>query len=66
MILIGLILIFGGLIVKYFGKNLSWAGNLPGDIRIEKGNFKFYFPFTTLILFSLALNIIIRIINYIK
>ena len=68
---IGKILIFVGVLIAgiggviyLFGSNLSWLGNLPGDIRIEKENFTFYFPLTTMILISLVLNLIIRIINY--
>jgi hypothetical protein len=34
------------------GGKLSWLGNLPGDIRIERNGFSFYFPLTTGILIS--------------
>lgn len=30
-------------------------GQLPGDIRIEKENFRFYFPLTTCVLVSAAI-----------
>jgi len=36
---------------------------LPGDIRIEKDNFKFYFPITTMIIFSLLFTLIIQVIK---
>lgn len=35
---------------------LSMLGKLPGDIAVEKENFKFYFPLTTSILLSLVLS----------
>ncbi|RLC49032.1 MAG: DUF2905 domain-containing protein [Candidatus Cloacimonadota bacterium] len=44
-----------------FTSILSYFGKLPGDIRIEKENFKFYFPITSMILISIVINIIIRI-----
>jgi hypothetical protein len=37
-------------------------GYLPGDIRIERENFKFYFPITSSILVSLVLTLIVNII----
>lgn len=41
---------------------IPFFGKLPGDIRIERKNFVFYFPLTTSILLSLILTIIINII----
>ncbi len=35
-------------------------GRLPGDVRIERDGFAFYFPLTTMILFSVAASLIIR------
>ncbi len=58
-----LITVIGGLIY-FFGNSFSWLGHLPGDIKVEKENFAFYFPITTMILISLILNIIIKIMRY--
>ncbi len=43
----------------------SWfpLGRLPGDIHIQKGNFSFYFPITTSILFSLLLTLLFRLLG---
>lgn len=62
-ILFGIILIAVGAVLYLFGNHLSWLGRLPGDIRIEKDNFKFYFPITTMILVSVILTILIHIIR---
>lgn len=35
--------------------------HLPGDIVIERGNFRFYFPITTAILISLVLSLLMWI-----
>ncbi len=60
---LGILLIILG-IVFYLGKGkLGWIGNLPGDIRIEKENFKIYFPVTTMILFSLLLTLIVNLLK---
>ncbi|MCP9754299.1 DUF2905 domain-containing protein [Lacihabitans sp. CCS-44] len=55
----GLILVFVGVIIYFFGDKLSWIGGLPGDIRIESENIKIYFPITTMLIISIVLNLII-------
>jgi Protein of unknown function (DUF2905) len=59
----GIIIFIAGLIWYFFGNKLHWIGRLPGDIRIEKENFRFYFPITTMILASLLVTIIIRLLK---
>lgn len=61
MILFGAIIIMIGIIIYFFHDKLNWIGKLPGDIRVEKENFKFYFPITTMILLSLAVTLIINL-----
>jgi H+/Cl- antiporter ClcA len=60
---IGVIIILVGIIVYFFHDKLNWIGRLPGDIRIEKENFRFYFPIVTMILFSLLGTLIIWLIR---
>ena len=59
----GIIVIVVGLLIYFFHDKLTWIGRLPGDIRVEKENFRFYFPITTMILFSLLLTLLINIIR---
>jgi hypothetical protein len=40
---------------------VPWLGRLPGDIVIERENFRFYFPLTTCVLLSLALTAVMWI-----
>lgn len=47
----------------FFGNRLNWIGRLPGDISIEKENVRFYFPITTMILFSVLLTVIVNLIR---
>ena len=63
IIFIGITLVLIGLILHFGGDRIKWLGHLPGDIRIEKGNFRFYFPITTMILISLIITLIINIIK---
>lgn len=60
---VGLLLLFVGLIIFFFGEKLSWMGKLPGDLVINKPNFKVYFPVATMILISLGINLILWLIR---
>ena len=53
----GVVLIIAGIIWYFFGNKFGFIGHLPGDFRIERENFKFYFPLTTMILISVIINI---------
>ena len=55
-ILLGIILIAVGLVWPFLEK--SGLGRLPGDIAVEKDDFRFYFPITTSIIVSLVLTLI--------
>ncbi len=57
-----IVLVIGGLVYLFHDK-LNWLGKLPGDIRVEKENFKFYFPITTMILLSLLVTLIINLVR---
>jgi len=57
LILIGLALVIAGIVLNFGGK-IPFIGRLPGDIRIERDNFSFYFPLTTCILVSLLLSLL--------
>ncbi len=63
IILVGCAIVVIGALIYFFHDKLNWIGRLPGDIRIEKENFKFYFPITTMIVFSVLLTVIIQIIR---
>lgn len=55
----GLIIVIIGIILYFFGDKLTWIGQLPGDIRIEKENLKIFFPITTMLIASILLNVVI-------
>ena len=63
IIIIGAVIVLIGVIVYFFHDKLHWIGRLPGDIRVEKENFRFYFPITTMIIFSVLLTIILSLIR---
>jgi H+/Cl- antiporter ClcA len=63
LIVAGIVLVVAGLILYFAGDKLNWLGRLPGDIRIEKGNTRFYFPVTTMIVLSALLSFILWVIR---
>jgi hypothetical protein len=57
-------LIVAGLVLVILGIAWPWLsklglGRLPGDIRIERDGFTFYFPITTGIIVSLVLTLLL-------
>ena len=56
LITLGIILVIAGVVWPWLTK--IGLGRLPGDIVIERENFRIYFPITTMILISLALSLI--------
>lgn len=63
LILLGLAIFVIGVVWYFFGNRLHFLGRLPGDIRVERDNFRFYFPITTMILLSLLLSGLITLIK---
>ena len=60
LLLIGGFLMAGvGLIIFLFGR--LGIGRLPGDILIQRDNFTFYFPLTTMILVSIVLTLVVSL-----
>ncbi|MBA4139596.1 MAG: DUF2905 domain-containing protein [Segetibacter sp.] len=63
IIIFGVVVIILGMVVYFFHNKLHWFGRLPGDIKIERGNFKFYFPIVTMIILSLLFSLIINFLR---
>ena len=66
VIVTGIVIVVIGVLIYFFSNKLHWIGRLPGDIRIERENFRFYFPITTMIIASIIVSIIIQIIKRIS
>ena len=63
---LGVVLVILGGILLAAG-NLSgkvpWLGRLPGDIYVERDNWKFYFPIGTSLLVSVLLSLILYLLG---
>lgn len=58
LIILGITLAILGVAVTFFGKT-PFLGKLPGDIRIERDNFSFFFPLGTCLLLSLLFSLLL-------
>lgn len=61
LLIAGVISVAAGIVIYFFHDYFKWIGKLPGDFRIEKENFRFYFPFATMIILSLVITLLINI-----
>jgi hypothetical protein len=70
MMEIGKLLLIAGLVLCAVGGLLWLAGHwnlpfgrLPGDIRVEKPGFKFYFPLATCLLLSALVTLVVWLLR---
>jgi hypothetical protein len=56
LVTLGIVLVIAGFAWPWLAK--LGLGRLPGDIVIERENFRFYFPITSMVLVSLLLSLI--------
>ena len=61
LVAIGLMLVVIGLLWPLLSK--IGLGRLPGDIVIERGNVRFYFPIVTCLIVSIVLSFFFWLLN---
>jgi DUF2905 family protein len=60
LVVLGAVLAGLGLLLVVLGRFPGLRiGRLPGDLRIERGNFTFYFPLATSIIVSVVLTLLL-------
>ena len=64
-------IIIGGLIagiglVWVLTPSVPWLGKLPGDIAIERENFRFDFPLATCVVISLLLTGVLWLVRWVS
>ncbi|MFT4032074.1 MAG: DUF2905 domain-containing protein [Siphonobacter sp.] len=60
---LGVLLVLAGIIIYFFSDRLHWLGRLPGDIRVERENFRLYAPIMTCIVLTIVINIVLWLIR---
>ncbi len=63
VIVIGLVIAAAG-VIWLLAPHIPWLGRLPGDIAVERPNFRFYFPVVTCIALSLLLTGILWLVRF--
>ena len=65
---VGLLLLAAGIVLWLIGWLLPGLalGRLPGDIRIERPGFTFYFPVTTGVLVSIVLSLLLYALSRLR
>ncbi len=61
LVAIGLVLVLIGSLWPFLSQ--LGLGRLPGDIVIEHGNFRFYFPIVTCLIISIVLSLFVWLLN---
>jgi hypothetical protein len=62
LLVLGLVIAGAGL-VWILAPSIPWLGRLPGDIRIERESFRFYFPLVTCLLLGLLVSLAVWVIR---
>ncbi|HQD51849.1 MAG: DUF2905 domain-containing protein [Dethiobacteria bacterium] len=61
LLAVGGLIAVAGLLLLFFDR--FGLGRLPGDIIVQKENFTFYFPITTMLLVSAVLTLLFNLVG---
>lgn len=59
-----LFLVLGGLVL--LAGKIPFLGRLPGDIRVDRPGFSFYFPIASCLLASILVSVILWLVSKLK
>ena len=57
----GLVMVIIGAMLQFAPWLVSWFGRLPGDIRVETGRSRIFIPFTSMLLISFVLTVLMNL-----
>ncbi len=60
LIVLGVVIIAAG-VLMLAADRVPWLGRLPGDFRIERGNWRIYFPLATSLLISVIVTVLLNL-----
>jgi hypothetical protein len=65
---LGGVLVFAGIILALIGVlvwsgALTWFGRLPGDMRMERGSVRVYFPLASMLLISVVISVLAYLVR---
>lgn len=63
LIVLGVVLVLTGVLLLVAPRSLSWFGNLPGDLRLGRGNTRVFVPLASMLVVSIGLTLIVNLIG---
>jgi uncharacterized protein YybS (DUF2232 family) len=61
IVFLGMIVVMVGLLV--WSGAMNWFGRLPGDVRIEKPEYRVYIPWVSLLAVSIGFNLLVLLLR---
>jgi len=61
VVALGAAVMVAGLLIMAGG--LRWFGRLPGDVRVESGGVRVYFPVVSMLLVSVVLSLLVALVR---
>ena len=61
LIVVGAVVVGAGVLV--FTGALGWFGNLPGDLRFERGSVRVYAPLASMLVVSIVLTLLLALLR---
>jgi uncharacterized membrane protein len=63
LVIVGAAIVVVGLALVML-PSVPWLGRMPGDVRIERPRFQFYFPVVTCLLLSILVSVVLWVIGW--
>ncbi|HEX8693480.1 MAG TPA: DUF2905 domain-containing protein [Longimicrobium sp.] len=61
VVALGAAVVVAGLLIMAGG--LGWFGRLPGDVRVQSGGVRVYFPIVSMLLVSVVLSLLVALVR---
>ena len=65
LVILGVVFALVGALL-WIAPQLPFLGKLPGDLRIERPGFTFYFPVTTCLVISAVLTLLVQLFSRLR
>jgi hypothetical protein len=65
LVILGIVFVAVGLLL-HASPQIPLLGKLPGDLRIERPGFRFYFPLTTCLVLSAVLSLLAHLFSRLR
>ena len=62
LIILGILLLFSGILITLLGDKIKWFGSLPFDFKFRGESIRVYAPFGSMIILSIILSLIVNIV----